>query len=476
MQIKIKNRIQPSVNAGETLILQAEVVDDSPLDSLTTEWKASGGTFTAKDSLRAEWVSPSLPGAFWIYFTATDQDGLSGTDSLQVHVANRPPTILSLDPDSAAVVLGNLLKFRCTAIDSDGHALQYDWLVSGGQIVQASGDSMQWRAPESPGKVGITVIVRDTYAAETRDTARVVVYREGGTVWIADTGNRQVVKVSAEGGILLRKGGFLTPDAIAIDPVRRQVWVADVGRDELYLLDLRGALLATLSDLGGPTDVAVNTITGSAWVVESDSNRVREIAQDGTTILRQVVGFKAPQAVAINPKAGDLYIADTGNHRVVYLHRAVPDSYHVEQDSSHHLIYSGFTTPVEIEYDFSNHVIWVADPFDGKVFWFADTASVRSALSGLRTPRAVAVDPFRSLTWIANTGKGEILRWQYGKVTRIVGGFLLPQALAVDPVSGVVWIADTENDRIVKIDSRGNKEIEIYGFSSPRAVAVNSGQ
>lgn len=475
VQIKVKNQSN-LLNAGQTLSLRAEVEDDDPLDSLAIDWKATAGEFTAPSAWSTDWQAPSVPGQYTIRARVVDPSGNTGSDSVIVNVGNRPPVILQLQPDSATVVLGNELRFWCTAIDSDGHALSYAWSVSAGTVLRTTGDTLFWKAPDAPGLVTITVQVRDRYQAQAQASVQAVVYREGGSVWVADTGNRQVVKISAEGREILRLGGFTTPSAVAVDALRRQIWIADLGGNAVYLFDLDGNRLAALKNLGRPAALALNPITGSLWVAESDSHCVREVANNGVTTLRRVLGLSSPLAITLHPKTRDLYVAATGDHRVVWISAAVPDTYRVAPGGGLHREFRGFSTPVDLAYDYRNGFLWVVDEIDGMVFWFADSSEARFSLSGLRHPRAVAVDPHRGTVWIADTGNGRVLRWQNGSLQNTMNGLLLPQDLAVDPVDGSLWVADTENDRLVKYAHDGTRLLEVYGFRSPRALAINPGQ
>ncbi len=476
VQLRVENLAGTTVNPLDSLIISAVIEDELPVDSLETAWRASGGTFLAEQKSRAAWLAPALPGAYWLSCRVTDPDGDIGVDSLQITVGNRPPTILAITPDSAAAVIGNQVLFRCAAIDSDGHALTFDWQVEAGQLLWARADSMLWKAPQIPRQTRIMVRVQDEFQAEARDTTLITTYREAGSVWIADTGNRDVVKVSGEGRMLFRVSGFHTPTALAVDAVRRTVWVADPGQGRVTLLNFAGQSIATLTGLGGPMDVDVYRPNGRAWVVETDSNRVAELSRDGTLVLRRIFGFLHPAAVAIDPKNGNVYVADTGNHRIVKLTAAVPDSYNVATDSTHHRIYPGLLEPVDVQVDLLQNHFWVIDRLLEKAFRMTDSSSSRQAVSGLRLPSAVAIDSHREIVWIADTGNDRILKTQNFSIIGIINGLLLPQALSIDPIDGSLWIADTENDRIVKTDVDGNRLFEIYGFSSPRAIAVNPGQ
>jgi PKD domain-containing protein/NHL repeat-containing protein len=87
---------------------------------------------------------------------------------------------------------------------------------------------------------------------------------------------------------------------------------------------------ATAAHLSGPLDVAVAFDANSLYIADTGNNRIRRVAPDGTitTIAGNgAAGFagdggpatqaqlNAPSGVTVDP-GGNVYIADTGNHRV----------------------------------------------------------------------------------------------------------------------------------------------------------------
>ena len=90
-------------------------------------------------------------------------------------VANYPPRIKSLTPDSSAVIKNHSTFIFCTATDKDNDTLSYVWNSSGGSIV-GSGSLITWNAPDMVGKYIIQCIVGDTRGAQVTasDTIAVV--------------------------------------------------------------------------------------------------------------------------------------------------------------------------------------------------------------------------------------------------------------------------------------------------------------
>lgn len=476
IRLSVANLSRLSWNSNEEIEVTAVLEDDGDTDSLQVQWSATGGAFTATASTGATWKAPAEPGNYLVRARVTDVQGARGADSLVFVIGNRPPNIMHFSATSNQVIIGNTLTFRCTAVDSDGHDLSYAWRASSGRIAATAGDSMQWIAPETPGEAEIVVVVSDPFAASAKDTALVAVYREAGSVWVADVGNKQIAKLSAEGAELLRLSGFSAPQALAVDPRRRRLWIADAGADQLFLYDVDGSQQNMLDSLGGPADVAVYWINGRAWLAEADSGRIIEISNDGSRILRQCRGFVHPAALAVDQKTGDVWVADGGNHLVVHLSRDFPNQYDIRTGQNFHESLPGFISPADLEIDFQRQVVWIVDNFDGQIYRIEKNQLSRVSISGLKFPESLSADVKNAVAWIADTGNGRALKLDSDRIVAEVNGLLLPYALAIDPNNGHVWVADTENDRVVKISPEGTKLLSVYGFSSPRALVVNPGQ
>ena len=90
-------------------------------------------------------------------------------------VANYPPRIKSLTPDSSTVLRKHSTFIFCTATDKDNDTLSYLWNSSGGSIV-GSGSLITWNAPDTVGTYVVRCIVGDSHGAQVTaaDTIAVV--------------------------------------------------------------------------------------------------------------------------------------------------------------------------------------------------------------------------------------------------------------------------------------------------------------
>jgi sugar lactone lactonase YvrE len=190
---------------------------------------------------------------------------------------------------------------------------------------------------------------------------RGLAFDAAGNLFIAEFGNSQVRKVSADGIISTVAGiageeGFSgdngpatqaklwAPRGITVDGAGH-LFIADRDNHRVRKVSPDGIITtvvgtgkegfsgdggpATEAQLRGPYDVAVDA-AGNLLIVEEDSHRVRKVSPDG--IITTVAGtgkagfsgdagpakearLDSPHGVAVDA-AGNLFIADTQNHRV----------------------------------------------------------------------------------------------------------------------------------------------------------------
>jgi uncharacterized protein (TIGR03437 family) len=160
----------------------------------------------------------------------------------------------------------------------------------------------------------------------------------GGTVYVADTGNHRVMALSPAGQLTLfagtgtagnsGDGGPATaatlkaPAGLAVDSAGN-VYIADTGNNRLRKVTPGGAINTVGPAFGGPTGLAFDT-SGNLYIAESTAYRLSRMKPDGTVTPYGGTGFNTvsaapvprapnelddPVAVAVDP-FGSVYIAD----------------------------------------------------------------------------------------------------------------------------------------------------------------------
>jgi tripartite motif-containing protein 71 len=226
--------------------------------------------------------------------------------------------------------------------------------------------------------------------------------------------------------------GFNRPAGIGVDP-RGSVYVADEGHERIVHLWGDGTFL---SELGGPGEiggaqlddvgsVAVAASTGAIYVADSGHNRVLVYSPEGSLEAKWGAGggdgaagsgageFDHPEAVAVGPH-GDVYVADTGNNRIVELS---PGGEVLAQWGSRGASDGNFNQPTGIAVDGAGRV-YVVDRENNRVEVF-------------------------------DSGGSFLEKWGLRGI--FLGEFSQPTAIAVD-CNGDVYVADTNNNRVERFD------------------------
>ena len=296
-----------------------------------------------------------------------------------------------------------------------------------------------------------------------------------GSLYIADTFNNRIRKVS---------NGLITT-VVGNGPVGNGFLVAGFGGDN-------GP--AASAKLNGPSGVALDS-AGNLYIADLYNSRVRKVSNGVITTVAgggSTVGDNGPatSAALYDPlgvavdSAGNLYIADSSNHRI----RKVSDGVITTVAGSGAVFPSkgGFSgdngpaTSAQLDYPAGIAVdsagnLYIADEGNHRVRRVSDGVITTVAgngtqgLSGdngpatnaqLGSPTGVAVDSAGNL-YIADTADERIRKVSNGVITTVAGGgaslgdngpatsawLYLPFGLAVDSV-GNVYVADNGSNRV----------------------------
>ncbi len=279
-------------------------------------------------------------------------------------------------------------------------------------------------------------------------------------------------------------GGITLADAS--NNVLATAYLSGTGLGAGLTLD-SGTVTAIGSGFTTPESIAVTSAGG--FIVDSGANKVLYFATPTASPVLIGTGLKAPLGVAVDG-AGNLFIADTGNNQIV----EVPVINGSLSNSAQVAIVSATTTfggtalkaPAGITVDGQGN-LYIADTGNNRVIylpyngsWNAANASVIG--SGLTAPLATTVDPSGNL-YIANSGSGQIYKlpppFSSGIQQLVAVGYSNPSALATD-ASGSLFVVDQGADLVFRIPNLSgslnpNDEIEVgFGVAAPYGVAVDS--
>jgi large repetitive protein len=254
-----------------------------------------------------------------------------------------------------------------------------------------------------------------------------------GNIYIADTGDNQVVEVTAGGvaSVVSFPGlspALSSPKAVAVDGAG-DLFVADSSNARVVKLSAGVAsVVNTASLLSNPVGVAVDA-AGDLYISDATNNDIVEVPAGGSAAVVSISGLgtplSQPSGLALD-LAGNLYISDTGNIRIVKVTTGGVGSVY-------------FTT-------------------------------------GLVLPEGVAVDGLGNL-YVADASNSVIEKDTPTGAFSIVStpGFTLsgPRGVAVS-VWGAVYVADTTNNRIVETQPAtvGFGHLQ-YGTASGTTLTLN---
>jgi len=233
--------------------------------------------------------------------------------------------------------------------------------------------------------------------------------------------------------------------------------------------------------LSSPAGIVLDT-AGNVYVVDTGNNRIVEVTAQGVASVLTISGLSpslsSPSGIAID-SSGNLYIADTGNSRVV----------EVSASGAGSAISTGSVTlssPRAVALDQSGD-IFIADTGNNRIVEVTSggsaaalTITVSSGTSTLSSPKGLAVNISGTL-YIADAGNNRIVRVASGSTTGVVqsilGGVTLsnPSAVIVDRIGNII-IADTGNDRIAEVDTSSNGTVlytDSVTLNGPLAMALD---
>jgi uncharacterized protein (TIGR03437 family) len=235
---------------------------------------------------------------------------------------------------------------------------------------------------------------------------------------------------------------------------------------------------ATAARLNHPSGVAVDA-QGNLFIADRDNHRIRKV--DTTGVITTVAGtgkagnggdngpataaqLNSPESVTVDA-AGNLYIADAGNHRV----RIVNASGVISALSVKNL-----SAPVYAIAD-AHQNVFIADAGSGSVVEVT-AGVVTTVATGLTSPRGIAVDG-NGTVYIA--AGAHVLRIAAdGTISAVAEGtFSAASGVALGP-AGDLFVVDTGLQSVMHVDTAGNV-VQVAGngtagFSGDGAAASSA--
>ncbi len=364
--------------------------------------------------------------------------------------------------------------------------------------------------------------------------------------WVVDTYNDRILEL---GGDTMNEvsrivgRGFYRPEGLAVDPTTKTVWVADTGNNEVVKLKMLSSLSGNWTGVQGGvagsttlTDNTANWTPGALVGYSVNPSTAQpfpqwyEIASNTSTSLTvnspvmampgdgyvinyyeaqeecRIVGFDRPTSLAVDWVRGNCWVTDTGNDRVVRLAKNVDEYgpvYDLVASVGYHTVIGGadgvespLSAPRYVavnSYPFPNAeegACWLADTGHGDVVKLsAGGTAILKRIHGFDHPSCVAIDYYPGAVWVADSGNNRVVKL----LSDVPDGYDVnvrnypemdikvnldpdsyPTGVAVNHVTGEAWAALSGTGQVVKISPDGTVESTVNGFVSPTKVSVAS--
>ncbi len=150
-----------------------------------------------------------------------------------------------------------------------------------------------------------------------------------GNFFIADTYNNVIRKIASNGIVSTVTGSgsagdttgaagsaeFFLPRGVAVDS-SGNVYVADSSNNKVKKIS--GGTVSTLVSSGLNTPIGLEVYGSTLYIVDSGNNAIKYISTSGGTISTLAsAGLNDPRRIAISSNGATLYVADNGSHRIL---------------------------------------------------------------------------------------------------------------------------------------------------------------
>jgi uncharacterized protein (TIGR03437 family) len=136
----------------------------------------------------------------------------------------------------------------------------------------------------------------------------------GGNLYIADTGNARVRKVTPDGKIAAATNLGLISPVYAVSNASGKLYIADAGAGRILAAGSNGVPATVLSGLISPRGLALDG-QGDLFFTDAGAATVGSLSPAGA-ITKIGSGWNIPRGVAVD-SAGNVYVADTGLQEII---------------------------------------------------------------------------------------------------------------------------------------------------------------
>ncbi|MGA8352793.1 MAG: hypothetical protein WB698_01320 [Solirubrobacteraceae bacterium] len=252
-----------------------------------------------------------------------------------------------------------------------------------------------------------------------------------------------------------------------------------------------------------PMAVAVGS-EGDAYVVDQENDRIEKFTSTGSFLEaytpetgNNTKRLDNPNGIAISPKSGDIYIANTGRGSVVVLNgkgEFLTEWTEVKREKApNEWVTHHFASPVGIAVNAGGHV-FVSNNESDEIYEIGESGTLESEFGGKGTEGgefegAGLLTFANGVLYVVDHGNKRVEEFsptgtyfgQFGSAGSSPGQFKKPWGIAAAPVTGDLYVSDEEGDTVSQFSPAGKYlgQVGWYGtgemeFEGPAGLAVSS--
>ena len=492
--------VPDTVRPGTEHLFTAEVYDpDSGNIEITWEIDGNvegGGNLNRNTGDKVIWQAPSKESNVFLTITATDDDGATDVITKDIFVRNKNPKITSFSasPDDI-VLIGNTITLNCEAIDPENAELDYDFQVLPGGVGEFDDydhpkGATEWTAPDTKDQTGyykFIVTVSDDVGFVAKDTIKVLVYSDYGSIWVVDSEIRgpKLKRYTSTGKLIISANQELVEPKAVSNNYRDDcsAWVADYSAGTIYKVGPLGATKVTIDNVPQVLELDMYKQNHQLVALSRGQETITLIDGFSKTKIKTITGFEKPRYMDINQENGDIWVSEPTNNRVVKFNiENPPDSVSLPPDSvgtedlKFEYLKEDLTNPRGVAVgDITPTSVYIADKNEDQIEKVRKTVGgwERSEMNSSNlSPEIIKAATSTQNVWIIGGGDVYYFNEQNENIIPLnPGDFSSPETMDIDE-EGDVWVGDNGLKKLLKVDRNG-VVFSTEGFHQIEDIVVN---